>query len=338
MQTSKSTTDTDPNSSKSQQSEVTTEPLLPSPRPDKPTEDTRALEFSSLQDIKFWYFCKQVGLFSINYFFLMIPILLSYVLFNFRDDQQSIAIIGACYITCELLFSFSIDFQEALGIVLGPIYSAEDYRKYSDSMWQMLLICVLLTAVAAPAIYALPSLFGLMGVDESIRADCLDFAGWYVLAVVPVYTLSNFSKGLIGVHQLQRYNLVVNFASFVIFTVIISALVCISKLGYNAFVISYSVKFLAELVINTVIIYRKSRRALPKILANPSPCRNILPTPPQPSGQKPVVPGERGVVFRTVLLCGVRRDRGAPAVPAQAGAGSSESAVVQRVRANRVSG
>ena len=220
-------------------------------------KDKLYLEFEQLSKLTFWYFTKQVCLFSVNYFFLIVPVLASYLFFNLHNDSHSVEVIGACYIISEFFFSFSIDFQEALGIVLGPLYSARNFEKYSRYLWKMTLICMFLTLVCFPLLCVSPYLLDFLKVDESIKAACVDFCKWYALLVVPVYTLANFSKGLVGVHQLQKYNALVNFASFVLFIALLVPLIY-AKLASFAFIVAYSAKFLSEAVANFFIILKNS--------------------------------------------------------------------------------
>lgn len=232
------------------------------------------LKFAGLTDISICFFLKESFYFSINYFFLLIPILFSYFLYNMKDDQISIEIIGASYVLCECVFCLTIDFQEALGIVLGPIFSSGEYRKYSDYLWKMFLLFCIIMLLFMTSILYIPYLFRFIQVDESIWPDCKDFSTWYILYVIPLYSISNFTKGLIGIHQLQEYSVYVNGASMLAFSVLITLLLFNTDLTYYAFIFCYGVKFLLETILNIVIINKNSNFF--DQFNPPSPCQDLL--------------------------------------------------------------
>ena len=306
--------------------------------PEEPKHNpSLSLEFTNMKKLTFVYFLKQISLFSANYFFLLIPVLTSYMFYNFQGDPETVEVIGACYITTEFFFSLSIDFQEGLGIVLGPLFSAGQYTQYSRSLWKMAFLCFVITALCSPLVLLTPYLFELLGVDSSIQKSCFEFCVWYTCFVIPTYTLSNFSKGLIGVHQLQKYNLYVNLGSFVVFICLLVPLIFLLEVGYFGFIIAYSSKFLFEFVINLIIISKKSNLNISQnTFFTISFCRHIrLPQAKRPA-QESVAPVECGLVLRPLLLRGVRGHPDSVLLPAHNGPEQKQPAAVQHLRPNRL--
>ena len=164
-----------------------TELLVTDAQPDLP--------YAKVTSISFWFWLKEIVFFSINYVMDRITFILTFVFFRLGGFIQDMAILGLVVLAIDLFFCFCRDFQEAVGIVLGPYYSKGDSKNYYFFLTILIFWNFVFFLICLPFVFFQRQFFVFFGIDS----DMLDKTVWatqlYMLTACGLLSISNFMKG-----------------------------------------------------------------------------------------------------------------------------------------------
>ena len=165
--------------------------------PEKRTNDH--LKFGNISSIPLKMFLKESFSFTLNYFVDRMPIIVCYILFNFKEKPQYTALLGFAFAFMGRFLVFSYDFQETVSIVLGPSYSQKDIRKYNLNFWRLVFLnsTIFLLNLGVCAHFTEP-LFRVINLNPDLVKEYALFTVHLMLTVGPLLTVTNFCRGCLS--------------------------------------------------------------------------------------------------------------------------------------------
>ena len=124
------------------------------------------LKYSKLEQISFCFFGVESLTFIGNYVIETIAVLYCYFLYNMVSDSLSVEVNGIIYHYLCLFSFLSYDFQEPVGIILGPYYSKLDAKNYKRYKYRLIFLFVLFWLFSCILIYFVGHFYRLINVDE----------------------------------------------------------------------------------------------------------------------------------------------------------------------------
>ena len=153
------------------------------------------LPYAQVTDVSFWFFVKESFLFSVNYLMDRMTFMITFVLFRLGGFTQGIAVLGLVIVAVDLFFCISRDFQEAVGIVLGPYYSKGDSKNYYFYLLILIFWNVAFFLACLPFVFFQAQFFGLLGVNPGLIGQTVAATQGYMLSACAFLSASNFVKG-----------------------------------------------------------------------------------------------------------------------------------------------
>ena len=154
------------------------------------------LPYANVKNISFFFFLTESMYFSFNYLIDRLTFIITYILFNLGGFVEATVVSGLIVLAVDLFFCLSRDFQEAIGIVLGPYYSKGDAKNYY--FFNLILIFwngIFLLTCALSAFF-LEDFFGYMGVESHLVNIGSRVTKQYMLFACSFLCISNYIKGI----------------------------------------------------------------------------------------------------------------------------------------------
>ena len=153
------------------------------------------LPYANVTNILCWFFLKETIYFSANYVMDRVTFFLTFVLFRVGGFAEGMAVLGLVILAIDLFFCLSRDFQEAVGIVLGPYYSKGDSKRYYFYLVILIFWNVVFFLACLPFAFFQREFFTLLGVHSDILGPATAATKQYMLAACAFLSASNFIKG-----------------------------------------------------------------------------------------------------------------------------------------------
>lgn len=153
------------------------------------------LPYAYVKSISLWFWLKETIFFSINYIMDRVTFILTFVFFRLGGFIQGMAILGLVFLAIDLFFCISRDFQEAVGIVLGPYYSKGDSKNYYFFLMILIFWNTLFFLACLPSVFFQRQFFLVLGVDSDILDQTVWATQLYMLTTCGLLSASNFIKG-----------------------------------------------------------------------------------------------------------------------------------------------
>ena len=166
--------------------------ILPS---SESTQPISVLKYAKIQHISFGLFVKESASFIGNFYIERIPYLVCFALFNLQNDKFSTEVAGFSFHYTVTLAFLMYDFQEPIGIILGPYYSKLDAYHYKLYKFSLICLNLLLFILCSLMMIFCKPFYRLLNVDPK-KLDIytyysyLMFFGNFATMVLP-----NFQKG-----------------------------------------------------------------------------------------------------------------------------------------------
>jgi hypothetical protein len=217
---------------------------------------TNQLPYENVTDISFLFFLKETIYFSINYLMDRFTFIIIYIMYRFGNYEHATAVSGLIVLAVDLFFCFSRDFQEAIGIVLGPYYSKRNSKKYYFFLSILIFWNLVFFLICLPAIWFLPKFFELVGAEEDLVSTSSKVTRDFMLLACPFLSISNFIKGIINIKQLQHYNFHSTMTGLFVFTLSSYIVVMVMGHPYYGFTFSFTLKYIVEILFNLFVIFK----------------------------------------------------------------------------------
>lgn len=214
------------------------------------------LPYEDVREISFCFFLKETIFFSINYLMDRFTFIFIYILYRFGNFEEATAVSGLIVLAVDLFFCFSRDFQEAIGIILGPYYSKGNSKKYYFFLVIIMFWNFVFFILCIPAIWFLPKFFAIIGAEEKLVDISTTVTREFMIFACPFLSISNFIKGIINIKQLQHYNFHSTMLGLLCFGLSSYISVLVLHHPYWGFTISFSLKYIVEIFFNLFIIFR----------------------------------------------------------------------------------
>ena len=153
------------------------------------------LPYAHIKSISCWFWLKETVFFSINYIMDRMTFILTFVMFRLSGYIEGMAILGLVVLAIDLFFCASRDFQEAVGIVLGPYYSKGDSKKYYFFLAILVFWNLVFFLACVPFIFFQRQFFTLLGVHPDMIGQTVSATQQYMLTACGLFSISNFIKG-----------------------------------------------------------------------------------------------------------------------------------------------
>jgi hypothetical protein len=212
------------------------------------------LPYSKVSDISFTYFLSETLYFSINYFMDRLTFIITYILFRIGGFTKATVISGLIVLAVDLLFCFARDFQEAIGIVLGPFYSKGDAQQYYFFLMILIFWNIVFFLICLPSIYYLQAFFTFLGANPKLVELSSYVTRMYILSACSFLCISNFIKGLINIKQLHKYNVYSTLSGLIMFSIVSVVSILGFKKPYYGFTFAFVAKYVTEIIFNIIII------------------------------------------------------------------------------------
>lgn len=124
-----------------------------------------------------------------------ITFIATFVLFRLGGFSREMAVLGLAMLAIDLFFCVSRDFQEAVGIVLGPYYSKGDAKNYYFYLTILIFWNIVFFLACVPFAFVQKQFFGLLGVSPDLLAPAVSATQQYMLVACMFLSASNFIKG-----------------------------------------------------------------------------------------------------------------------------------------------
>ena len=161
-------------------------------------ERDQNLRYSKIEKISLRFFVQESFSFASNFYIEKIPFLLGFLLFNLNKDIYSTEMFGFIYQYTTLFGSLMYDFQEPIGIILGPYYSKGDHLHYKLFKWRLCMINFFFFILCALLCFAYRPLYKMINLEE----DKLDeFSKYSIIMYFTIYltsSIQNFLKGRVS--------------------------------------------------------------------------------------------------------------------------------------------
>ena len=155
----------------------------------------RILKFKDIDKISFCFFLTESWSFTISYLMDRIPIFIAYVMYSFINETQHTNAIGFFLTYVMTLLALSSDFQEPIGIVLGPLYSKKKYYAYKVDSFRLLFTNLLFFVLNLPVCFLYEWLYRILKLDEKFIPLYTEYSIATTLIVIPLLMTANFLKG-----------------------------------------------------------------------------------------------------------------------------------------------
>ena len=159
------------------------------------SEQQPDLPYARVRSISCWFFLKETAFFSANYVMDRMTFIITFILFRVGGFTQAIAILGLVILAIDLFFCLSRDFQETVGIVLGPYYSKGDSKNYYKYLVVLVFWNAVFFAVCLPFAFFQKEFYSLLGVNSGILGPATAATKQYMLSACAFLSTSNFIKG-----------------------------------------------------------------------------------------------------------------------------------------------
>ena len=93
------------------------------------------------------------------------------------------------------VLALSSDFQEPIGIVLGPLYSKKKYYAYKIDSFRLLFTNLLFFVLNLPVCFLYGWLYRSLKLDEKFNPLYTEYSIATTLIVIPLLMIANFLKG-----------------------------------------------------------------------------------------------------------------------------------------------
>lgn len=155
----------------------------------------RILKFKDIDKISFCFFLTESWSFTISYLMDRIPIFISYLMYSFVNQTQHTNAIGFFLTYVMTVLALSSDFQEPIGIVLGPLYSKKKYYAYKIDSFRLLFTNLLFFVLNLPVCFLYGWLYRSLKLDEKFNPLYTEYSIATTLIVIPLLMIANFLKG-----------------------------------------------------------------------------------------------------------------------------------------------
>ena len=153
------------------------------------------LKYSRLDEISFCFFVVEFLTFSGNYVIEVMTLLYCYFLYNMVGDSLSVEITGFIF-QYICLFSFlSYDFQETVGIILGPYYGKLDAKNYCLYKYRLIFLNVLFWLVSCISIAFIGPFYRSINLDQTKLEIYTVSSYWMFFLRLTTHSVACFLKG-----------------------------------------------------------------------------------------------------------------------------------------------
>ena len=155
------------------------------------------LKYSKLEQISFWFFGVESLTFIGNYIIESIALLYCYFLYNMVSDSLSVEVNGIIYHYISMFSFLSYDFQESVGIILGPYYSKLDANNYTRYKYRLIFLFVLFWIISCIFIYFIGHFYRFINVDQDKLGLYTVYSYYMFFLRNTTHSAASFLKGLL---------------------------------------------------------------------------------------------------------------------------------------------
>ena len=159
------------------------------------TKNGVLLRYSKIEDISFCFYCLESVSYVGNYLVERVPFLITYILYNLAGDSYSTEVTGFVFQYVTILSSLSHDFQEPIGIILGPYYSKKDAPNYTRFFYRLLSMQIVVWLLSMCFVLCIGGFYRSINVLESKIEDYTYYSYWMFFLLNTTSTVVSYLRG-----------------------------------------------------------------------------------------------------------------------------------------------